>query len=81
MWRVRSADGQLSDIVNLTRAKDAAETIALAVLNRSGEAPRCAIASAGRGVPERRNRIGVHVPAPATDPLSRPFAYGRIDGV
>jgi hypothetical protein len=28
MWRVRSTDGSLSDMVNLTRAKDAAIAIA-----------------------------------------------------
>jgi hypothetical protein len=37
MWRVRSSDGRLSDMLNLTRAKDAAATMALAVLNRSGD--------------------------------------------
>jgi hypothetical protein len=36
MWRVRS-DGRLSDMVNLTRAKDAAATMALAILNRSDD--------------------------------------------
>jgi hypothetical protein len=34
MWRVRDHDGRLSDIVNLTRAKDAAGIIALGILNR-----------------------------------------------
>jgi hypothetical protein len=33
MWRVRSPDGALSDMVNRARAKDAAITRALAVLN------------------------------------------------
>lgn len=33
MWRVRMPDGRLSDMVNLTRAKDAALSLALAVLN------------------------------------------------
>jgi hypothetical protein len=33
MWRVRKADGTLTDMVNLTRAKDAALSIALATLN------------------------------------------------
>ena len=37
MWRVRSSDSRLSDMLNLTRAKDAAVTMALAVLNRSGD--------------------------------------------
>jgi hypothetical protein len=33
MWRVRRMDGTLTDMVNLTRAKDAAMAIALAELN------------------------------------------------
>ena len=33
MWRVRRADGSLSDLVNLSRAKDAALSLALAILN------------------------------------------------
>jgi hypothetical protein len=33
MWRVRMLDGHLSDMVNLTRAKDAALSLALAALN------------------------------------------------
>ena len=33
MWRVRYPDGSLSDIVNLTRARDGALCLALAVLN------------------------------------------------
>ena len=34
MWRVRDRDGRLSDFVNLTRAKDAAASIAIGILNR-----------------------------------------------
>ena len=34
LWRVRLPDGHLSDMVNRTRAKDAAETLALATLGR-----------------------------------------------
>lgn len=34
LWRVRTPDGRLSDMVNLTRAKDAALSLALAALNR-----------------------------------------------
>jgi hypothetical protein len=34
MWRVAHPDGRLSDMVNRTRAKDAAVTIALGILNR-----------------------------------------------
>jgi len=33
MYRVRLPDGRLTDIVNLTRAKDAAVSLALASLN------------------------------------------------
>jgi hypothetical protein len=33
MWRVRMPDGHVSDMVNLTRAKDAARLLALASLN------------------------------------------------
>jgi hypothetical protein len=34
MWRVRFADGSLSDMANLTRAKDAGRAHGLAALNR-----------------------------------------------
>jgi hypothetical protein len=37
MWRIRYPDGQLSDMVNLTRAKDAAGVIALRDLAPSHE--------------------------------------------
>jgi hypothetical protein len=33
MWRVRRMDGTLSDKVNISRAKDAAMVLSLAVLN------------------------------------------------
>jgi hypothetical protein len=33
MWRVRLPDGRLTDMVNRTRAKDAAISIALGILN------------------------------------------------
>ena len=42
MWRVRLPDGSLTDMVNRTRAKDAAVSIALHLLNMSeslSEAP------------------------------------------
>jgi hypothetical protein len=42
MWRVRLPDGSLTDMVNRTRAKDAAVSIALRLLNVSespSEAP------------------------------------------
>lgn len=34
MWRIQSADGSLSDMANLTRAKDAALAMELGRLNR-----------------------------------------------
>jgi hypothetical protein len=59
MWRVRSAGGSWSDIINLPRAKDAAASIALAVLNRSGD-----VASVGGGATQRRKRKhAVRVPS------------------
>ena len=33
MWRVRLPDGNLTDIVNLSRAEDAAASLALGILN------------------------------------------------
>ena len=33
MWRIRFADGSLSDMTNLTRAKDVGHSIAQATLN------------------------------------------------
>ena len=38
MWRVRLPDGYLSEMVNLSRAKDAAASLALGVLNQHREA-------------------------------------------
>jgi hypothetical protein len=38
MWRVRLAGGYLTDMVSLSRAKDAAASLALGVLNRHREA-------------------------------------------
>jgi hypothetical protein len=35
MWRIRHPDGQLSDMANLIRAKDAAMSVASRALNRS----------------------------------------------
>lgn len=34
MWRVKRPDGSLTDMVNITRARDAARGLALKVLNR-----------------------------------------------
>ena len=38
MWRVRLPEGYLTDLVNLPRAKDAAASLALRVLNQYREA-------------------------------------------
>jgi hypothetical protein len=38
MWRVLLSDGYVTDMVNLSRAKDAAASLALGVLNRHREA-------------------------------------------
>lgn len=37
MWRVIEENGSLSDMANLTRARDAANNRALSILNRVGE--------------------------------------------
>jgi hypothetical protein len=37
MWRVRMPDGQVSDMLNLSRAKDAASALALGILNAGFE--------------------------------------------
>jgi hypothetical protein len=38
MWRIRMPNGHLTDMVNLSRAKDAAASHALAIPNRHREA-------------------------------------------
>ena len=38
MWRVRLPDGHLTDMFNVSRAKDAAASLALGVLNQHREA-------------------------------------------
>jgi hypothetical protein len=38
MWRVRLPDGHLTDMANLSRARDAAPSLALTVLNKHREA-------------------------------------------
>ena len=52
MWRVRHPDGSLSDIVNLTRARDGARCLALAVLNtRETRVAASPIAQNAQGTP------------------------------
>ena len=54
MWRVRYPDGSLSDIVNLTRARDGARCLALAVLNtRETRVAASPIAQNAQGGPAR----------------------------
>jgi hypothetical protein len=43
MWRVRMPDGHLTDMGNLTRAKDAAQSLALAVLNQFKKPQRASV--------------------------------------
>jgi hypothetical protein len=43
MWRVKLPSGKLSDMTNLVRAKDAATSIALAILNREQKAQETAL--------------------------------------
>jgi hypothetical protein len=42
MWRVKMPSGKLSDMTNLTRAKDAAMSIAISILNRAQKAQETA---------------------------------------
>jgi hypothetical protein len=39
MWRIRWPDGQLSDMVNLARAKDAARVLAMRNVNSGDSSP------------------------------------------
>jgi hypothetical protein len=53
MWRVRLPDGRLSNLTNISRAKDAAVSIALAILNHHQKSNRDIRSEAS---PARRNR-------------------------
>jgi hypothetical protein len=55
MWRVRKANGTLSDMTNRTRAKDAAESMVLSILNRQE--------TAREGGSIRQTRRGATAPA------------------
>jgi hypothetical protein len=37
LWRVRMPNGHVTDMVNYTRARDAAQSLALAALNQTSE--------------------------------------------
>ncbi len=60
MWRVQLPDGHLTDMVNLTRAKDAAVSIVLGLLNKkqcretSAEAPSIRSLAEAATIPSRR---------------------------
>jgi hypothetical protein len=57
MYRVRLPDGHLTDIVNPTRAKDAAVHLALANLNRhAGQAGASPMRRLGCGAPRRQRK-------------------------
>lgn len=43
MWRVRRADGTLSDMLNITRARDAARGLALSILNHQETGARATV--------------------------------------
>jgi hypothetical protein len=43
MWRVKIPSGKLSDMTNLVRAKDAATSIGLSILNREQKAQETAL--------------------------------------
>jgi hypothetical protein len=63
MWRVRLPDGHLSDMANRTRAKDAAQLLALATLTSAEErqndtgAPRGFTPHRGRRSPARSRKL------------------------
>ena len=69
MWRVRYPDGSLSDIVNLTRARDGARCLALAVLNtRETRVAASPIAQNAQGGDQPRLRSGSLSPQSPTYP-------------
>jgi hypothetical protein len=53
MWRIQHRDGHLSDMINLARAKDAALSVALGILN-----PRKDYRESGAGAPRMRSGAG-----------------------
>jgi hypothetical protein len=67
MWRVRASDGRLSNMINASRARDAARALALAALNRKrketpSEAPPIArnetfFAECGMSTPRAAKRL------------------------
>jgi hypothetical protein len=54
MWRIQTRDGRLSDMVNLTRVRDAARGIVLALLNGQETPPEaCSMRVSGLEAPEQ----------------------------
>jgi hypothetical protein len=58
MWRIRFADGSLSDMANLTRAKDTALHTAVATLNREKRVQQSIADRAGSDFPDA-STVGV----------------------
>jgi hypothetical protein len=58
MWRVRSPEGRLSDMANITWAKDAAAAMALAILNRSDDVRN----GGGDGMEKGKVNLAIRVP-------------------
>ena len=66
MWRVRYPDGSLSDIVNLTRAREGARCLALAVLNtRETWVAASPSRKTPRGVPHQPPRSATQTSPPS----------------
>jgi hypothetical protein len=66
MYRIRFPDGGLSDMANLTRAKDAAVTLALKSLNSGAQE------TPGQAPYVRKKRAKVRKALPSANPLCEP---------
>jgi len=71
MWRVRSPDGALSDMVNRTRAKDAAMALLVTNLNMRGKAQ-----GASPAVPRGQPTASAAVPYTKGTIPDRPWQIG-----
>ena len=65
LWRVRLPDGTLSDLLNLSRARDAAVELALAQLNNAPDAAPTMTAAGASPTAAPRASAGVRLPAGA----------------
>jgi hypothetical protein len=65
MWRIRHLDGRLFDMVNLSRAKDAAISVTLCILNRSRESTPVPSPMGETGLPVA---LVTSTPEPAPEP-------------